>query len=76
MAPLLQADLEALQRLSGDLHSHSDSIAAVGAVDGVADAYRFLSGRVSAFASGVADTARLLDAAERDLAAVLHGIQF
>ncbi|MDI9916274.1 hypothetical protein [Rhodococcus sp. IEGM 1379] len=76
MGPLLQADLEALQQLSVDLRSHSDSINAVGAIDGVADAYRFLSGRVSACASGVADTARLLDAAERDFNAVLHGIQF
>lgn len=76
MAPILQADLEALQQFSADLYSQSDAIITVDTLDEVADAYRFLSGRISEFASGVAATARLLEAAERDFTDALHRIQF
>ncbi|MGG7101047.1 hypothetical protein [Rhodococcus sp. 24CO] len=74
MDTFLQADLDALQQLSTDLHARADEVAGVDAVAPVAEAYLVLAGRISAFADATAHTARLLGAADRDFAAVLHGI--
>lgn len=76
MGPLLQADNEALQHLSRELHDDGAALDAIATTEPVDDAYRFLAQRISTLATGVADTARLLDTAEREFTASLRGIQF
>ena len=74
MGTFLQADIDALQLLSTVLRAQAGEVAEVDTLTPVADAYRYLSGRISALADAPAQTAHLLDAADRDFAAVLHGI--
>lgn len=75
MALFLQADIAALQQLSTKLRGAGEEITGVDAVEPIADAYRFLSRRISTLATGIDGAAHLLDAAERDFAAALHGIR-
>ncbi|MFE4503567.1 hypothetical protein ACFRFQ_27250 [Rhodococcus sp. NPDC056743] len=74
MGTFLQADIDALQLLSTVLRAQAGEVAEVDTLAPVADAYHYLSGRISALADATAHTARLLDAADRDFAAVLHRI--